>query len=556
MMCPPYSRRRALFLGAVLATAFPAFARVAVEPIFGSDMVLQRDKPAPVWGTADASEEVIVRFGGQEKKTQADADGRWRVLLDPMKANAEPGTLEIAGKSNTQKLANVLVGEVWLCVGQSNMAFPLSRVRDAEKEIAAAENPNLRFFSAHFSAEPKPVAHVSGGWLPSTAKNAPRFSAVAYLFGRDLQQALKVPVGLVESSVSGSMAEIWMSREALLGESCLKPYLAAWDWLDAHYQSAGGMGRDATYKNAEGGVLTRDQLEKKFLEWRKAALEARKNGQSLRADFPEEFLASGSHVPFPDSIDRPACGFNSTIAPIAPFALRGVVWYQGESNVMLRYPENFFVTIKALIGEWRGRWENPGMPFLMVQLPNYGKPETDPAGGTWPILREQQAKLEKEVPSVFLATTIDTAVFDKGDLHPTNKQPVGQRLADVALARVYDQKVVSAGPAFQGLRVENGKARLTFAHTDGGLVAGPVEQAKPAAAPESPVVGFAIAGKDQTWHWAQARIEGNDVVVWSDAVAEPVAVRYAWADNPVCNLFNGAGWPASPFRTDVPPDGR
>jgi sialate O-acetylesterase len=458
---------KSLVVLGVLALA--AAADVEVAPIFGDGMVVQREQPIPVWGRAEPGERVRVQLGPRSASTVAGQDGRWRVHLEALKARG-PFDLHIRA-GNEVLFREVLVGDVWLCSGQSNMEWPLSAMEGGELAVARATRPDLRLFQVRQEAAEEPASEISGSWAKCRPESAAGFSAVGYVFGRELAEALGVPIGLVQATWGGTPAEAWTAR------AC----------MEAEPRLAGSLGRPAR-----------------------------------------------------QSQSRPAALFNGMIAPLSPFAIRGVVWYQGEANVSLE--DAYRLLFPALIRCWRTQWAREDMPFLFVQLAGYGKPADRPGDSAWARLREAQAAA-LELRHVGMAVAID--VGDE-DIHPRDKLTVGRRLALVALSKVYaHSKTDALGPRFAKLDLEDGSARVSFANAQG------------LAARGGPPSGFAIAGEDRLWHAAQAKIEGECVVLSSPAVPRPVAVRYAWADRPEVNLYDAAGLPAEPFRTDDwPAEGR
>jgi sialate O-acetylesterase len=420
-----------------------------------------------------------------------------------------PFTLEVSAPGASRTFSDVLSGEVWLCSGQSNMDFTLastakrsfSGVTDWQKEVAAANHPKLRMFTAEWTLREFPQPEVAGKWAVCTPETAGDFSAVAYYFGRGIQQNLDVPVGLVTCAFGASTIEAWISE----------------DRLRAHPQL------DGLLKEFGKKRLAYRENPKAFEDYGKA-LAKWKSGRLPRNPDPVQ----DQHNPF--------VLHNGMIAPVAPYAIRGALWYQGESNLNTRklYPE----LQQALIDDWRALWKNPELPFYFVQLAAYKAPPKDPAGGGQIAeMREAQAK-SLAIPHTGMAVTID--IGDEKDIHPRNKLDVGKRLARLALTGTYRKPGVPAGPLFRDASVQGARIRVHFDHIDGGLVA-------KNGAPR----GFAIAGADRKFVAADAVIDGASVMVSSPSVAEPAFVRYAWADNPVdANLFNADGLPASPFRTD------
>jgi len=462
-----------------------AQADVKLASIFGDSMVLQRDLPVPVWGWADAGEEVTVTLGDQSKKVTADADGRWQVKLDPLKANGEGQMLKVSGK-NTIELKDVLIGEVWICSGQSNMEWPLQSTINANEEVAAASHPQIRLFNVpgHLTS---PVAKDTcpGNWQICEPNTAGGFSAVGYFFGRRLQDELKVPIGLVGSNWGGTRIEPWTSPAGFQSVPELK---AIADQVAAYKEDT----------KVEGG--------------------------------------------------SPSAIYNAMVHPLAPFAMRGAIWYQGESNG--GEGESYYHKTQALVNGWRELF-NPDLAFYWVQLANFQNPNDNPEGGDgWAKLREAQRK-SLNIKHTGMAVIID--IGEAGDIHPRNKQDVGSRLAQWALNQTYGMKdVVPSGPLYKSHKVEGSSIRVAFDHVGGGLVVGKKDGLAPLQViKDGKLERFAIAGADKKWHWAEATIDGGDVVVKSSEVAEPVAVRYAYSMNPTgANLYNIEGIPASPFRTD------
>lgn len=465
--------------------AASANADVKLASIFGDSMVLQRDMPVPVWGWAEAGEEVTVTFGDQTKKAAAGKDGRWQVKLDALKANAEGQTLKASGK-NTIELKDVLVGEVWICSGQSNMEWALNSSINGKEEVAAANHPQIRLFNVpgHLTS-PVPKDTCPGNWQVCKPDSASGFSAVGYFFGRKLQEQLKVPVGLVGSNWGGTLIEPWTSPDGFHSVPELKDIA---DKVDAYNERT----------NVGGG--------------------------------------------------SPSAIYNAMIHPLAPFAMRGAIWYQGESNG--GEGESYYHKTQALVNGWRKLF-NPDLAFYWVQLANFQKPNDNPEGGDgWARIREAQRK-SLNIKHTGMAVIID--IGEANDIHPRNKQDVGLRLAHWALHQTYGMKeVVASGPLYKSHKVEGNSIRVSFDHTGGGLIVGKKEGLEPTQEVKGgKLERFAVAGADKKWHWADVTIDGNDVVVKSGEVAEPVAVRYAYSMNPTgANLYNKEGIPASPFRTD------
>ena len=485
-------------------------ADVKLPAIFGDNMVLQRETSVPVWGWADTGEQVTVKMLGQTKATLPDASGKWMLRLDPLKAGG-PYTMTVSGK-NSITFHNVLVGEVWLCSGQSNMYFPVNRADRAEEEIAAAKYPQIRLISVPLLGTQEPQHDFQGKWDECSPETVGGFSAVGYFFGRELHKELKIPIGLIHCSWGGSACEAWVKRSVLESDPQYKPLLDQWDKTVA------------SYNPQKAQAAYQQQLER----WKKAALAAKKAGKpSPTPPRPPANPLTGQH--------RPANCYNGMLLPLIPYALRGVIWYQGESNASRAY--QYRSLFPTMIRSWRDDWQEGDFPFYFVQLANFKERKPQPGDSDWAELREAQLMTLRQ-PNTGMAVIIDIGQAD--NIHPTNKQDVGKRLALWALAKDYGRKLVYSGPIYRGMTKKGNEISLEFDHVGGGLVAkggGHLE-------------GFAIAGADRKFVWADASIAGDTVVVSSPRVSDPVAVRYAWADNPACNLYNKEGLPASPFRTD------
>jgi sialate O-acetylesterase len=508
--------RPILFAGrtTALAIAFAAFlvalplasADVELPRILGNNMVLQRGIPVPVWGWADAGEAVSVTLGPHTVKTTAGPDGSWRVALPALDAGG-PFEMIFEGK-NTVTLRNVLVGEVWICSGQSNMEWSVSRSNNAEEEIAQANHGEIRLFHVPRRTSGRPLENVNTSWRICHPETVPGFSAVAYFFGREVNRELGVPVGLINTSWGGTRIEPWTPPVGFASVT----------------ETAG------TVKEIErANAVYRDQVEKSLQpleDWIEAARGSLKSGK----DIPS--LPAIPRHPY-DRHDRPAGLYNAMIHPLAPFALRGALWYQGEAN--RGDGPAYHPKMKALINGWRSVWGQGDFPFYFVQLApfRYGG---DPL--LLPLIWEAQ-KATLALPNTGMAVTTD--ITNLGDIHPRNKQDVGKRLALWALAQIYGFKdLVYSGPLYESMTIEDGAIRVRFNHVGGGL----------ASRDGKALSWFEIAGSDRTFHKAEARIDGDSVVVSSDAVPEPKAVRLGWHQEAEPNLMNKEGLPASPFRTD------
>lgn len=503
-----------LALASCLLLPAETFADAKLASLFTDHMVLQRDKKVPVWGEASPGEQVQVKFAGQTKAAKADEHGRWSIELDPLSAGG-PHVLEVQA-ANALRCEDVLVGEVWLCSGQSNMAMTVNRCLNAEDEIESAKFPRIRLATVARSPMPTPQSTCQVSWQPCNPQNVGTFSATAFFFGRSLAGQLDVPIGLINSSVGGTPIQSWTSVAAQEKVDELKPLLAG---LETAKKNWDPQQADQTYQQA-------------LARWKARVAKAKAAGQTVAGRAPrpqaDPNIATGS----------PGRLYNGMIAPLEPYAIRGAIWYQGEGNAGTIASAKLYGTqLRTLISNWRGEWHEGDFPFLFVQLPNFRAPQTEPVQNeSWPISREQMLKT-LAVPNTGMAVTID--VGEAEDIHPRDKQTVGKRLADWALAKVYDKQVAASGPLYKSSRRNGSEIVVSFDYVDRGLVAkgGKLE-------------GFAIAGEDRKFVWANARIDGKHVVVSSDSVASPESVRYAWADNPRATLYNAAGLPASPFRTD------
>lgn len=472
--------KKHLLYGAVLVSLLLAassvpqvWADVKLPKVIGDHMVLQRGQPAPIWGWADQGEEVTVAAAGQILTTKADAGGRWRVVLAKLDAG-RPLEMTVKGSSgNTVTIKDILVGEVWVCSGQSNMQMDVNSCKDAKRAIAAATYPNIRLFTVGREKAATPKTDCAGQWVECSPATVPGFSAAAYFFGRQLHLELKMPVGLIHTSWGGTPAQFWTSRKALESNPALKP------------------------------------------------------------------LAEGES----------SCLYNGMIAPLIPYAIRGAIWYQGEANVGRAY--QYRTLFPAMIANWRADWGQGDFPFGFVQIAPFGGYSDD-----WSLnpaacaeLWEAQTMTLKSAPNTGMAVTVDIADVEKihpknkdySGIHPTNKQDVGRRLALWALAKVYGRDLVYSGPIYKAMTVEGNRIRLEFDHVGSGLIASDGKR----------LSHFTVAGADRKFVPAVAAIDGNTLVVGSDQISQPVAVRFAWRDDATPNFANKDGLPASPFRTDT-----
>ncbi|WP_289053384.1 sialate O-acetylesterase [Carboxylicivirga marina] len=631
-----------LTLVAIAISTQKSKADINVADIFSDNMVLQRNLAVKVWGSADPGEKVLLSFKGQKLKTKTDNKGRWSVLLKPMQAGG-PYEMTISGK-NEVVLKNILIGDVWICSGQSNMQWSVSKSNNAEQEIKEANYPSIRLFEVPRSVSNVPVDNIPfAKWKecrPETVKN---FSAVGYYFGRDLQKEIDVPIGLIHTSWGGTCVETWTSKasitklpkyedfgaridnydvltmaqkyeddlkEALGGfpekevgmdEQWMLPKIDRSDWLsmtlptlweNAGYNRLNGrvwfsydlnisaeqldttgqlhLGKihdsDITWVNGQkvGSMNWANEVERVYpvpaqlLKVGSNNITVRvedkyyKGGFASKADMmffqlgEKKIPLSGEwqfkvdtvipdFKPFPN--DVPSLLYNAMIHPLIPYGIKGVIWYQGESNTPRS--KEYEITFPNMINNWREDWQQGDFPFLFVQLANYQQAEKMPKDDAWAELRESQLKT-LNIENTGMAVAID--VGEAHDIHPKNKQDVGKRLMLSALKVAYGKDIVHSGPIYQSMQIEGKKAIISFEHVGSGLLV---------KDKHGYINEFEIAGVDKQFHWAQAKIEGDKVIVWSDKVEQVVAIRFAWACNPAeFNLFNKEGLPASPFRTD------
>ena len=649
-----------------VSSAVPvARADVKLAAIFGDHMVLQQGQTLPVWGTASPGEKVVVKLLDQTAHATADAGGKWRVDLKSVNQPSDrPVAFSVSGK-NTIKLSDVLIGQVWLCSGQSNMGFTLGSAWEGHKTAVETTSKTLRLFQVDWVASPTLLDDVRGHWVVTNEQDANAFSAVAFFFGKELNDTLQTPVGLIHSSWGGTPAEAWTDPAAMQADPVLKPMIQRFEdsmkhyprelaaykkryaaWADANYpkmlpnegadkgwqkpdfddaswktypvpgaweQTAGvdvdgfvwarrsidvpamwagkdlalDLGiiddNDITYFNGQSVGETGPHVPRPYQQARSYTVpgrlvkagrntiavrvldilgpgglmgpaeqmkidlseHAQSNPISLAGDWKlavERTIPAADNLPpgpdepmSPDNPNAPSTLWNGMLRPLAPFAIKGAIWYQGESNAGRAV--QYQTLLPAMIKSWRKAFEEPNFPFLIVELANFTTPQTDPGEAKdWPELREAQQRTAKNLPDTYIATAID--VGDANDIHPKDKQTVGHRLALVARKNVYGQDVIADGPTLTGMKVNGSTVVLGFAHAD-GLVA-----------KDNAPTGFAVAGKDKVWHWATAKIDGTSVAVTSPDVKAPLAVRYGWGMNPPVSLYNNAGLPALPFRTD------
>jgi len=495
----------------VLATS--AQADIRLPAIIGDNMVIQAGDRVRLWGWADPNEAIEVAISWRDFTwgVQADGEGKWEFQMVAPNVGG-PYQIMLRGK-NTVTIRNILCGQVWVCSGQSNMQWPVQRSMNAEQEIAAAKYPKIRLFTVERRVMETPQDDCKGQWVECSPETVGDFTAVGYFFGRELYKELKQPIGLIHTSWGGTPAEAWMSMRRLKENPNFAPIVTRYEQAVAVYPEA-----LAKYK---------EDLAK----WDEAAAKAKAEGQPAPGGRPNPPMGPGHY-------QSPAGLYNAMIAPLLSYTIAGAIWYQGESNAGRAY--QYRTLFPSMIKCWWDDWRQGDFPFIFVQLANFMEVKDAPGDSAWAELREAQS-MTLDMPNTGMAVAID--IGEAKDIHPKNKQDVGKRLALWALANTYSVDVDYSGPLYQSMEKNGNKIVLHFEHCDGGLIAKGGE----------PLKGFAVAGEDRKFVWADARIVDDTVVVSSEQVPEPMAVRYAWADNPVCNLFNKAGLPASPFRTDIWP---
>ncbi|MFL6468667.1 MAG: sialate O-acetylesterase [Pyrinomonadaceae bacterium] len=501
-----------LFL--VLFLCIAARAEVALPDVIASSMVLQQKQVTPIWGTAEPGEAVIVTFGKIKKTVVADASGKWRVDFGKLSANLSPQMMTIAGR-NTIVLKDILVGEVWLVAGQSNMQRLLRETDNGDAVQAAANHPNIRLFNVSRQIAFKHTPGKLAEWAACTPESVKEFSAAGYYFGVELEKELKVPIGLINSSYGGSQAEAWTPVEYLLASPDLKATVE----------------RTKTWDEARPRV--RVEYDAAIKKWREDSDKQRAAG-----------VRPSPSPGVPDALREYRIAssiYDGMIAPLIPFAIKGAIWYQGESNEARA--EQYNILLPTMIRSWRERWGEGNFPFGIVQLPNYRRINDKPEESAWSFVREAQRRTAATIPHTGLIVTID--IGEASDIHPKNKLDVGKRMARWAFKDVYGRNLVNA-PLLVRADEKEGKVILTYGDVGAGLRIRSGDKLEE----------FAISGDDKNWYWAEAMIVGkNKIEVWSPKVKKPKAVRYAFNSNPRNpNLTNDSGIPASPFRTDDWPD--
>ena len=500
------------FTAVILACALTAHAEIKLPAIISDHMVLQQKQTNPIWGWDTPGTKVTVTFAGQTKSAEAAADGKWTVKLDPVPVNAQPQTIKIAG-TNTVEIQDVLVGEVWMCSGQSNMGFTLNQDWNGDLEAAASKLPNLRLIKVPQVGTQEAQKDFKGQWKASAAESASTFSAVGFMFGRYLHEILGVPVGLIDNSWGGSAAEAWVRRESLEKDPRFKRLMENTKQRETLLQT------EKAKTDHEAAVV----------KWKIAAEKAKAEGKAVPRppQSPQQWLAGNA---------RPGNIFNGVMFPTLGYGMKGVVWYQGESNAGRAY--EYLDLFPFMIEQWRKEWKQGDFPFYWVQLADYLPEKPTPSDSNWAELREAQT-LTMKLPNTGQAVITDLG--EAKDIHPKNKHDVAARLVRWALVKDYGFKFPYRSPEFKSLEIAGNKAIVTLDYFGSNLRPFDVAEA----------VGFAICGEDKIWQWAKGKIlPGDRIEVTSDKVEKPIAVRYAWADNPVCNLFTKDGLPVTPFRTD------
>ena len=499
----------------------PVLANVTPASLFKDHMVLQYNMADPIWGTANAGEKITVKIANQVHSATTDSNGNWLIRLNKLTTGG-PYTLIIKGK-NIITINDVYAGEVWLCSGQSNMDMTVARedrywcgVFHEKEEVAAANYPLIRIFDADFSPAATPQTDVSGKWELVSPQTVGHMSAAAYFFARDLQEKIKLPIGLITTAYGASTAEAWTRVDALAKDTLFKKLLD-------------------NYKDKLAKYVTDTAAQTKFKAayaiWKVKAAEAKAQGK-------DEVRSPRNPDPVFDQ-HNPAVLWNGMVNPLIPYAIRGVLWYQGESNSPTA--SIYRQLMETLINDWRQQWGEGNFPFIYVQLANIGKTfDSLPAmGGTEAIKREAQLQ-NLSLPNTAMVVAIDNADSNNmKNIHPKNKQEIGRRLALAAEAIAYAEKIEYSGPIYNKMKIEGNKIRIYFKHVDGGLTA-----------KKKNLIGFAIAGQDKKFVCGNAAIDGNTVIVSSPGINKPIAVRYGWGNNPPTSLYNKVNLPASPFRTD------
>jgi sialate O-acetylesterase len=531
-------------LALCLASHSAALADVKLPSIFGDHMVLQDQLPLPVWGTAGPGEEVTVTVGAESAKTTAGTDGKWHLKLPPMQAASKAVTMSVAGK-NTVTFQDVLIGEVWVCSGQSNMEFALSNAHNAKTELPQANDPQIRIFLVMKKDSHQPMPDVTGKWELCTPQSIAKFSAVGYFFGKELRAKLNEPVGLIGTYWGGTPAEAWTSLDGLGRDPALEHYVDRWKQLDAAYER-----EQASYPAAESAyTAAMADWNAKYGKDYAAAM------NQWKTDAEQAALAKQSPPPRPKPAvpvppkpldpaggpSAPATLYDGMVAPIQPYAIRGAIWYQGEANAARA--QEYRTLFPRMINDWREKWGEGDFPFLFVQLAAFHADDTE----NWPNLRDAQFST-LSLPATGMATAVDIGL--PTNIHPMDKMDVGKRLALAARHVAYGEDLVYSGPIFQQAKKDGPALRLQFQHLGSGLEIGQAPWVGPGASvlPTDHLVGFELLGAGGQWKPADAKIDGDAVVVSSPDVPAPLEVRYDWKSYPEGNLYNKEGLPAPPFH--------
>ena len=500
---------------------------IKLSAVFGNHMVLQQGEPVPVWGSSDPEETIKVTFDGQTKSTKADKNGNWMIKLDALKANAKGQDLRV----NERTFKDVLIGEVWICSGQSNMAWTVRGSANPQEEAADANYPAIRHIKVPQVPSDRREKTFNASWQVCNPQTAGNFTAVGYYFGRRLHKELKVPIGLINSSWGGTRIEPWIPME---GFELIKEQAFAKSTLDL-IESVDPATKKGRARHMAGIEAMRN--------WVEEAEKAVKTG-----NFPPKQPVA-ANINLGNSHQSSTRLYRGMIHPLVPFAVKGAIWYHGESNGS--EGKSYYHKKHGLVRGWREAFSQDDLSFYWVQLANFTTDRKIPSGGDgYARVRDAQRNAQ-DIPGTGMAVIID--IGETGDIHPKNKQDVGARLAQWALSRDYGKEIVPCGPLYQNHKVEKGKVLINFDHVGSGLIIGKKEGLKPTEeiVIEGKLERFSIAGKDKVWYWANALIQENSVVVSHPEVPNPVAVRYAYSANPIgANLYNREGIPASPFRTD------
>ena len=497
-------------------------AELKLPSFFNHQMVLQRNKPVSIWGWADANTQVDVAFKGNAVSTKANGDGRWQVTLPAMKASDQGMNMVIENGKDRVEIQNILIGEVWFASGQSNMAFKLQSSLDAKTDLPKSKNQAIRFFLATNTPASQPQTNITGTWNLSSPETSGKFSAVAYYFAKQINQETGIPVGIIQSCWGGKRSECYTSREAMLSNPHGKKMIAELD------RAAESFDPVAAKKKHDAAMAT---WEKRVA---KVRIQNKNKETSERARIPRRPQPT---KPIYENERNPTVLYNGMIHPFVGYTMRGAIWYQGEANAKAGLADIYQEMFTLMIQDWRNRWGDD-FPFYFVQLANFKSVTSDPGQQSdWATVQDQQRKT-LELVGTGMATIND--VGDAKDIHPKNKKTVGLRLARWALNNDYQKPVTVSGPLYKSSRVDDGKMIIEFVHTGNGLK----------TSDGKPLQRFEITGDNQTWHWADAKISNNTIIVSCAQVLKPTTVRYAWAANPAgANLVNSENLPASVFST-------